>query len=294
MLEPETPNRQSPQPPGNRKIKLTIAYDGSGYHGWQRQADGIETVQQVMEQAIARLVKHPMSLRASGRTDTGVHAAAQVACFRTNSPIPESRFPHAINSRLPREIRVVNAQLVDGGFDAILSAQSKLYRYTVFNHTNMPPQADRYCYHYYIPCKLAPMQAAADMLIGEHDFASFAASGHERQTTVRRLLRCHVWRQYDWLYFDLEATGFLYHMVRNIVGTLLEIGRGYWPPEQITDILAARDRSAAGPMVPANGLCLQWVRYRSHRVATSNDQAPIVEPCRPAREGSLSQEEKTR
>ena len=278
MLKPESSNNQSTNLQGARKVKLTIAYDGSDYNGWQRQVDGIPTIQQVMEQAISRLVKHPMSLRASGRTDTGVHAAGQVACFRTISPIPEYRMPHAINSRLPRDIRIVSAQPVDKGFDAIGSAQSKLYRYTVFNHPNLPPQAARYCYHYYIPCKLAPMQTAADMLIGEHDFASFAASGHERKTTVRKLLRCQVSRQYNWLYFDIEATGFLYHMVRNIVGTLLDIGRGFWPPERITDILAARDRSAAGPMVPPNGLCLQWVRYRRHRLPTKSDTGSLLTP----------------
>ena len=109
------------------------------------------------------------------------------------------------------------------------------------------------------------MQAAAALLLGQHDFTSFASSGKQRQSNVRNLLRCQVWRKYHWLYFDVEADGFLYNMVRNIVGTLLEIGRGRWPPEQITDILAAHDRAVAGAMVPPNGLCLQWVRYRGLR-----------------------------
>ena len=105
------------------------------------------------------------------------------------------------------------------------------------------------------------MQVAGQLLVGKHDFASFASAGQERMTTVRTLLRCHVWRKYHWIYFDMEATGFLYHMVRNIVGTLLDIGRGHWSAEKIPEILAARDRQAAGPMSPPNGLSLQWVRY---------------------------------
>jgi len=244
-----------------RNVKLTIAYDGSGYHGWQRQSDGICSVQQTIEETMMRIVNHPVSLRASGRTDTGVHAEGQTANFFTDTPIPTARLAHAINSRLPRDIRIKKSEEAPDDFDAMISVKSKLYRYTIFNHSNLPPRADKYCYHYYRNCETTQMQAAAQKLIGEHDFASFASSGSERQSTVRNLLRCQVWKKFHWLYFDLEATGFLYHMVRNIVGTLLEIGRGHWQPEDIETILAARDRSAAGPMTPPNGLCLQWVKY---------------------------------
>jgi tRNA pseudouridine38-40 synthase len=244
-----------------RNVKLTIAYDGSGYHGWQRQSDGITSVQQTIEETMMRIVNHPVALRAAGRTDTGVHAEGQVANFFTDSPIPTAKLAHAINSRLPQDIRIKLSEDVSDDFDSTLSAKSKLYRYTVFNHSNLPPRADKYCYHYYLKCETAPMQIAAQKLIGEHDFASFASAGNVRQTTARILVRCQVWKKYHWLYFDLEATGFLYHMVRNLVGTLLEIGRGHWQPEDIETILAALDRSAAGPMTPPNGLCLQWVKY---------------------------------
>jgi tRNA pseudouridine38-40 synthase len=254
-------NQTTEPSPYQRKVKLTIAYDGSGYHGWQRQQGDIISVQEVLENTLMRVVKHPLALRGAGRTDTGVHAAGQVACFYTNSPIPASRFPHAINCRLPRDIRVRLAEDVDHSFDPISSAQSKLYRYTVFNHSDLPPQADKYCYHFWKKCDMESIQKACQFLVGEHDFVSFASAGSVRQTTVRNLLRCQAHRKYHWLYFDLEATGFLYHMVRNIVGTLLEIGRGYWPAEYIQDILAAKDRGAAGPMVPPNGLCMQWVKY---------------------------------
>lgn len=244
-----------------RNIKLTIAYDGSGYHGWQRQEQDISTVQQVLEGALVRVVKHPVSVRGSGRTDSGVHAVGQIANFFSDTPIPEDRLAHAINSRLPRDIRVRRAEHVSDDFDAMGSAQSKLYRYTVFNDSDMLPTARKYCYYYYRPCAIAPMRAAAEMLVGEHDFASFASSGCTVQSTVRTMLRCEVRRECHWLYFDMEATGFLYHMVRNIVGTLLEIGRGRWPVEKMGEILAAYDRTAAGPMAPSEGLSLQWVRY---------------------------------
>ena len=249
-----------------RKVKLTIAYDGSNYHGWQRQAEGISTVQQTLEEALVRVVKHRVKIRGSGRTDTGVHAAGQVANFYTDTVIPSERLPHALNCRLPRDIRIRKACDVPDGFDAMASARSKLYRYRVYNNRHLPPGSDKYCYHYYHRCQVEPMQRAAEKLVGEHDFASFAASGHVRQSTVRTLLRCQVFRRYHWLIFDVEATGFLYHMVRNIVGTLLEIGRGYWCAERIEEILIARDRSSAGAMVPANGLTLQWVHYNTDQL----------------------------
>jgi len=244
-----------------RNIKLTIAYDGTAYHGWQRQRGGLVTVQQTLENTISRVVGHPVYLRGSGRTDTGVHAAGQAANFFTDTRIPDERLHLAINSRLPVDIRVISTQLVPDDFDAITSAKSKLYRYRVCNQSVCPPQAANHCYHFYHPCDIGPMRDAGLLLLGEHDFASFAAAGHNRQSTIRNLLRCEVWRKYHWLYFNLEADGFLYHMVRNIVGTLLEIGRGRWHSQKIRDILDAGDRCAAGAMVPPQGLTLQWVRY---------------------------------
>jgi len=244
-----------------RKVKLTVGYDGSGYHGWQRQGGGELTVQEVLEGVIGRVVHHPVTVRGSGRTDAGVHAAGQVCNFFTDSPIPTERLALAINARLPGDIRVKQSEAVADDFDALTSAKSKLYRYTVYNGSSRPPQCERYAYHCWRKCAVEPMRQAGRLLIGEHDFASFASSGSERQTTVRTLLRCGVSRKFHWLYFDVEGTGFLYHMVRNIAGTLLEVGRGYWQPEKVAEILAARDRCAAGPTAPANGLSLQWVRY---------------------------------
>ena len=246
---------------GLRNVKLTVSYDGRGYHGWQRQQAPIVTVQQVLEEAIAQAVGHEVSVRGSGRTDTGVHAAGQVANFLVDTPIPTWRLARVINKYLPADVRALVAEDVDETFDAITSARSKLYRYTVYNQAEIPIALRPYCYQYFHPCQVDAMREAGGPLAGEHDFASFTTVGQENKSTVRTIYRCQVWRKFDFIYFDLEGGGFLYHMVRNIVGTLLEVGRGRREPGSVASILAARDRTAAGPMAPAQGLSLQWVRY---------------------------------
>jgi tRNA pseudouridine38-40 synthase len=253
-----------------RNIKLIIAYDGSGYHGWQRQREGVTSVQDVVEAAIGKVTGHKVVLRASGRTDTGVHAAGQVVNFFSDCPVETRRLHYVINAQLPNDIKVLRAEDVDHDFDATTSARSKLYRYTVYNHRRQVLWIQRYAYYYPAGfdkddptsgCDAELMQQAAAALIGEHDFASFATDAYKRKTSVRRLLNCQVWRQGYMIYFDLEGTGFLHHMVRNIVGSLLEVGRGHWPVEKIEEILASCSRQSGGPRAPANGLCLQWVRY---------------------------------
>jgi len=240
---------------------LTIAYDGTAYHGWQRQQQNLITIQEVLEKAVGFATGRAVSIKGAGRTDAGVHAAGQVANFFTDTPIPERRLHQVINKRLPWDIRVLRAEPVGENFDAITSATSKLYRYTVYNHSTIPIPLVRYNYHFYPPCDLAALQAAAQVVVGEHDFTSFSSTGSPRTTNVRNLLRCEVSRLDHQIFFDLEATGFLYHMVRNIVGTLLEIGRGHWPIDKMGEILASSDRRQAGPLAPAQGLSLQWVRY---------------------------------
>ena len=245
----------------SRNLKLTIRYDGTSYHGWQRQKNTPATVQQTLEMALQKVVNHPVSLRAAGRTDTGVHADGQVANFNTDCPIPDHHFSHAVNTRLPRDIRVIAADAVADDFDSTLSAKSKLYRYQIFNHDDMPPLLKTRYYHFWRPCLIAPAAEAAAALLGTHDFAAFASAGHQRKSTVRTLTRCHVWQKFHTINFDLEADGFLYHMVRNVVGTLLEIARGHWPAQRITEILESRNRARCGPTIPACGLTMKWVRY---------------------------------
>lgn len=240
---------------------MTIAYDGTDYHGWQRQQQDIITIQEVVEKAIGFAIGRAVTIRGSGRTDAGVHAAGQVANFFTDTPIPERRLHQVINRYLPWDIRVLRAEPVGDDFNAIASATSKLYRYSVYNYPTIPIPLVKYNYHFYPPCDIAVMQEAAGVLVGEHDFSSFSSGCEARQSNVRKLLRCQVSKEYHQIYFDLEGTGFLYHMVRNIVGTLLEIGRGHWPIDKMKEILESADRRQAGPMAPAQGLSLQWVRY---------------------------------
>jgi len=277
MLEEVVSNQNS-----MRNIKLVIAYDGTCYHGWQRQLDDVITVQQVVEEAIGKALERcggrcadGVKLRAAGRTDTGVHALGQVVNFFAEVPVPIDRLWRIINNYLPEDVCVRSSQYVPDEFDATKTAVSKLYRYTVYNRRVELPRLIRSvegvsqsAYYYPVElissdgrCGFEAMVKAADLLVGEHDFRSFAASADQRKSTVRTLHSCRVWRESHYIYFDLEGNGFLYHMVRNIVGALLEVGRGRWPVEKIAQVLAARDRTAAGPMAPANGLCMQWVKY---------------------------------
>ncbi len=246
-----------------QNIKLTIAYSGTHYHGWQRQQNVRATVQEVLEEAIARATGIAVSLRGSGRTDTGVHAAGQAANFFVASPIPAARMRGVINRELPGDIRIVKSEGVGDEFDAIGSSRSKLYRYTVYLGRTAPVAMRERCWSRGYEIDVPAMERASSLLIGEHDFASFASvdKNSPEKSTVRELYRCQVYRKFDVVYFDLEGSGFLYHMVRNIVGTLVEVGRGHWRAERVREVLTAGERTAAGPMAPAAGLCLQWVRY---------------------------------
>jgi len=244
-----------------RNVKLIIAYDGSAYHGWQIQSADLPTVQAQLKSAIQHVVCHPVILHGSSRTDAGVHAAGQVANFQTDCQIPADRLRLAVNSRCPPDIVIRYAADVPEDFHAGFSAKSKLYRYRIYNCPDKPVQLLNKCYHYWRNLNVEKMSQAADVLLGRHDFAAFASSSDRRATTERQLFRCQLYRHAHQVIIELEGDGFLYNMVRNIVGTLLEIGRGHWPIERITEILASRDRTQAGPTVPGAGLTLMWVKY---------------------------------
>lgn len=272
-----------------RNIRLVIAYDGTDFHGWQKQP-GMRTVQDAVEQAVRRVVRHQVNVNGSGRTDAGVHAAGQAANFETTCTMPVRNLQKAIGSRLPKDISLQHASEVPLGLRCSRDAISKLYRYRIHNEQNRPAsrQQQRYTYHYWTPLDIHRMQAGANYLIGEHDFVGFASSGHGRECTVRTILRCDVYRHYSEVVIDVEGTGFLYNQVRNIVGTLIEIGRGHWEPERVRHIIESRDRSQAGPTAPARGLCLQWVRYDLTRTyeappaPSDADQPAPVEEVPPA------------
>ena len=251
--------------PHRRNVKLTVEYDGTAYHGWQRQANAT-TIQEVLELAAAGILGHPVTLHGSGRTDAGVHALGQVASFHTSSAIPAERLPHAINSALPPDIVVVRAEGVPDGFHARYSARAKTYRYSILCRPVRPAVGSRYVHWTRRELDLAAMRHAAARCVGEHDFAAFATES-TGENTVRTLTRCDIGQRPEHggqrLDLHVEANGFLYNMVRAIVGTLLDIGCGRWPPERIAELFAARDRALAGPTAPAKGLCLMRVDYGS-------------------------------
>jgi len=245
-----------------RNIAMRVAFDGTDFHGWQTQPD-LRTVQATIEQSLRRVCRHQINLTGSGRTDAGVHAAGHVSNFITNCKLPPSKLRHAVGSRLPKDISIVDLHEVHPDFHATQSAVSKLYRYRIFNARHRPVEqfVQRYTYHYWEPLDLQKMRAGAAHMVGTHDFSSMTPVQTQRETMVRTVLRCDVERDYDEVRIDVEGTGFLWRQVRNMVGTLLNVGRGHWPPEHVAEIIASKDRTIAGPTAPARGLCLQWVRY---------------------------------
>jgi tRNA pseudouridine38-40 synthase len=243
-----------------RNVKLVIRYDGSGYHGWQIQP-GMDTVEGTLKEALEKLCGCEISLNGSSRTDAGVHALGQVANVKIDSPVPTENLAKALNNLLPEDIAIAEASEVPDVFDAISNTKSKLYRYTIYTGSVRPVLEIRRCWHRPGMLDIEKMKQAAALLIGKKDFKSFASAADRRQSSVRTVLTCDVSQNEVFIYIDIEADGFLYNMVRNIVGTLVEIGRGRWEPEQMTEILAAKDRAAAGPIAPASGLCLMQIVY---------------------------------
>lgn len=244
-----------------RNIKFIIAYDGSAYHGWQIQAAGLPTVQAVLKDVIQHVVRHPIDLKGTSRTDAGVHADGQVANFLTECDIPVERLRLAINSRCPRDIYISQAEEVPLDFHSSFNAVSKLYRYRVYHGPDKPVHLVGKVYHYWRELDVDKMREAGRLLVGKHDFVGLASASDRRGSTERTIFRCDVYRQEREVIFEIEGDGFLYNMVRNIVGTLLEIGRGRWPVERLDQILSSGDRAQAGPTAPAGGLTLVWVKY---------------------------------
>ncbi|MFZ5447723.1 MAG: tRNA pseudouridine(38-40) synthase TruA [Thermodesulfobacteriota bacterium] len=244
-----------------RNIRLLLEYDGTRYHGWQRQADAA-TIQQTLEEAIERLTGAKVSLIGSGRTDAGVHALGQVTNFRINSTIPLKAFHDGLNSLLPRDIAVMEAREVPLDFHARKSARAKTYEYRILNRPNPSPLNRRYVWWIARSLNLTAMATAGAVLLGEHDFSAFRASGSDNHNPVREVLAA-AWREETGgrLTFTITATGFLRGMVRSLVGTMVEVGRGKAPPERLAELLASGARHLAGPTAPAQGLYLVKVFY---------------------------------
>ncbi|MCP4375812.1 MAG: tRNA pseudouridine(38-40) synthase TruA [bacterium] len=253
----------------NRNIKMVIAYNGARYHGWQRQAAGIDTVQERIERAARYVLRHPLAVHGAGRTDAGVHASGQVANFYSpNWSIPLSGMRRAMNSRLPADIVVRSASEAPDGFQASRSAVGKTYRYRIYTAPLRPVELASQVLHYWRPLDLGLMQIAARRITGTHDFAGFATSADKRDNTVRTIFRCEVSRVGPEIQVTVRGDGFLYNMVRNIVGTLMDVGRARWGPQQIDTVLDTRDRRQAGPCVLPDGLTLVCVHYRPQDLKT--------------------------
>lgn len=244
-----------------RNIKLTIEYDGTNYHGFQRQTDNIPTIQQMLEEKLGILLKHHVTVTGAGRTDAGVHARGQVINFLTECSIPTERFVYAINSLLPEDIVVSSAEEVDGTFHAQFSAKGKVYRYHIYNDL-MPSVFDRlYSYHVFQKLDVVKMQEAATFIVGRHDFTAFRAAGSTARTSVRTIHRLEIINISPHIYLTVEGDGFLYNMVRIITGTLVYVGKGKLTPEDVQNFVESGNREEAGPTVPPQGLCLMEVKY---------------------------------
>ncbi|MFA0751073.1 MAG: hypothetical protein SLRJCFUN_001476 [Candidatus Fervidibacter sp.] len=243
-----------------RHLKLVIGYDGTDFHGFQRQA-GLRTVQEELERTLTKLLGHPVTVNAAGRTDAGVHAEGQVVSFWTSNPIPTHRLPMALNGLLPPDIVAKKAKEVPPNFHPRFNATSRVYRYLIDNRPTPSALLRRYAWHIPEPLNVEAMRQAARWLLGVHDFASFHASGSELGTTVREMKRLHIAHRSGIIIVTLEANAFLYHMARIIVGTLVEVGEGKRHPDEMRYILEARDRTVAGKTAPPQGLCLWQVKY---------------------------------
>jgi tRNA pseudouridine38-40 synthase len=249
-----------------RNLKLVLAYDGTEFSGWQVQPDSA-TIQGTLASAIGRITGEKVLPQGSGRTDAGVHALAQVATFVTESPIPAENFVKALNDILPPSVRVLEASEASPEFHARKSARSKTYRYRMYRGAICPPFVARYAWHYPYPLDEGAMQRAAEAITGEHDFTSFAAVDPERgcdeeaASNVRQIFESQWKRTGDELTYTVRGNGFLHHMVRNLVGTFVLVGKSSLKPDDITQILRARKRSAAGATAPASGLFLVKVEY---------------------------------
>lgn len=244
-----------------RNIRLTLSYDGTDFNGWQTQP-GYRTVQETLEGAIAQLTGEPkVRVNASGRTDAGVHAVGQVVNFHTTAAHPCPVILRAVNARLPDDVVVKSADDVPEPFDANRDAKRKLYRYVIHDGPVPDPFLRRFAMFSRYELDAAAMRQAAEPLRGQHDFHSFETEWPNRTSSVRTITHLAVNRAGQYIWIDVEADGFLYNMVRAVAGTLINVGRGYWPVAEVERILKAEDRTQAGPTAPAQGLFLMRVTY---------------------------------
>ena len=244
-----------------RRILLKVAYDGTNYCGFQFQKNGI-SIQQVLEEQLSAWLKEDIHIMSASRTDAGVHALGNAAAFDTNTLIPGEKYAYGLNVSLPPDIRITGSREVPLSFHPRFTETVKTYEYRIWHSAFENPLTRLYSLHVYGPLDLEKMRAAGLYLVGEHDFEAFAAAGYSSKTTVRRLDSLTIeGGEEGMIVLRVTGNGFLYNMVRIIAGTLLEVGKGEYPPEHVTEILESRSRKAAGPTAPARGLTLVSIDY---------------------------------
>ena len=243
-----------------RRIRLTVAYDGTNYNGWQYQPNGT-TIEEVLNEALSNLTGEKVRVAGASRTDAGVHALCNYAVFDTGMRMPASKFAYALNQRLPEDIRIRRSEEVCAGWHPRSAKSIKTYEYRILNEEFPNPLERLYAHFTYLSLDEEKMRQAAAFLVGEHDFKSFCSLHAQVETTVRTITELTVKRQGSRIVIRVSGTGFLYNMVRIIAGTLMEVGAGKYPPGRMREILEACDRSAAGPTAPARGLTLTEYRF---------------------------------
>ena len=244
-----------------RFFLLTVSYDGTNYCGFQLQENGI-TVQEILEKYLSKTFKEKIRLRGASRTDARVHALGQRVHFSTTDfGVPQDKLKMILNHILPSDISICAVEEVSEQFHSIYDATSKTYQYQILNQPDPNPFLAPYFWYISRKLDLSAMRAGADYFLGEHDFSSFRSAGYQTKTSVRKINECGWEKNENQLIFTINGNGFLYHMVRNIVGTLVEIGCGKYPPEKVLEMISACDRSAAGPTAPPQGLFLKEVFY---------------------------------
>ena len=244
-----------------KRIRIFVAYDGTNYCGWQVQPNGV-TIEEKLNKSLARLTGEEIRIIGASRTDSGVHALGNVAVFDTESSIPPERFAYALNQRLPEDIRVMKSEQVEETFHPRYAVSEKTYEYRISNVPIQLPTERLYSYFVYLPLDIEKMQKAAQLFIGEHDFAGFCSAKSQVQTTVRTIYRCEVEKMGHQICIRVTGSGFLYNMVRIIAGTLVEVGLGRREISVVEEAITKADRALAGPTAPPEGLTLIKIDYK--------------------------------
>ena len=243
-----------------KRVKLIVSYDGTNYCGWQIQNNGI-TIEEVINRALSELLNEKISVIGASRTDSGVHAMGNIAVFDTETRIPAEKISFALNQRLPNDIRIQKSEEVALDWHPRFCNSTKTYEYKILNRRFPDPMQRFYTHFVYMPLDMEKMKEAAAYIVGEHDFASFCSSGSQVESTVRTVYALEISKENDVISIRISGNGFLYNMVRIVVGTLMKVGLGVYSPEHVKEIIEAKDRYQAGPKAPACGLTLVGIEY---------------------------------